>query len=117
MPPTLNNITLPPLTDYKEQHTWRGAMTEMADGSVAFDLVASLPKRTFTLTWRTLTQTQKQTLEAALLDLRTDPAPFTPPTPGAAQTTVTRTAADNEFVALATAAGLRWSLTLELREV
>lgn len=117
MPAILNSVTLPGLTDYKEQSAWRGAVSEMADGTVAFDLVASLPKRTFTLTWRTLTFADKQIIDALLLNLRSDPVEFIPPTPGAVAVEVTRTSAANDFIALATAAGLRWSLTLELREV
>ena len=114
--PILNGTTLPNPEQYREQRAFRGAMAEMADGSVAFDVVNLAAKRLYTLTWRNLTDAQKAIVETTFDALRGAAVDFTPPT-GDAATSVTRTEAELTFDVQLSAAGLRWNVSMELREV
>ncbi len=91
-------------------------MAEMADGSVVFDVVDADIKKVYTLTWKTITDANKAIVEAAYDAMKTASAAFTPPT-GASETTVTRTDREIAFDVLKTAFGLRWNVSMELREV
>ena len=114
--PILGGASLPNPAEYKEQRAFRGAMTEMADGSVVFDVVDADTKKLYTLTWKTISNANKVLVEAVYDALKIASAAFTPPT-GAAETNVTRTDKEIEFTVLNTAAGLRWNVSMELREV
>lgn len=113
---TLNGQTLPEVAGYREKRAFRGAVVEMADGTAAFDLVQPDAKRIFELEWRTLTGAEKGTVETVLAGMQAGAVKFSPPT-GEAELDVTRTATGVDFTAVATASGLRWAATLELREV
>ena len=58
---------------------YRGAMTDLADGSTQIDLVSDSKKRTFTLTWKNITTAQKDAIETAFHAIRKDSAAFTAP--------------------------------------
>lgn len=115
--PILGAYTLPHPSEYSEKQAYRGAVAEMADGSVQFDVVNDSIKKLYTLTWVLLTDAQKSTLETAFAALKLSPAFFTPPS-GAAMTSVTRVGPlDAVFSATNTAEGMRWNCSIELREV
>lgn len=112
----LNGQGLPSLTGYREKRAYRGAMIEMADGTAAFDLVQPNSKRVFELNWQTLTSAEKGAIETLFAAMQAGSVTFSPPT-GEGELDVTRTATGLDFVAVATATGLRWAVTMELREV
>ena len=114
--PILGGTTLPHPSEYKEARLFRGAMVEMADGSAAFDVVNTNAKKLYTLTWKAVTDTNKGTIETAFDAMKTASVAFTPPS-GAGATTVTRTDKDLAFDVIRAAPGLRWNVTMELREV
>ena len=115
--PILGAYTLPHPTGYSEKHGFRGAVAEMADGSVQFDVVNDSIKKVYSLTWVLLTDAQKSTLESAFGALKLSSAFFTPPS-GASMTSVTRVGPlDGVFTAASTAEGMRWNCSIELREV
>lgn len=115
--PILGAYTLPHPSGYSEKHGFRGAVAEMSDGSMNFDVVTDSIKKVYTLTWVLLTDAQKATLESAFAALKLSPAFFTPPS-GAAITSVTRIGPlDAVFTAANSAEGLRWNCSIELREV
>lgn len=114
--PILNGTFLPNPAEYREQRAFRGSKAEMADGSMAFDVVNGTAKRIYTLTWTAISDANKAIVETAYDGLKTSSTTFTPPS-GAAATTVTRTDREIEFTALRTASGLRWNVSIELREV
>lgn len=114
--PVIGIYTLPHPSEYREQRQFRGAMAEMANGAVAFDVVNTNPKRVYTLTWRAISDADRATLQNAYDSLKTADASFTPPT-GDGAVTVTRTPRELVFDGIKAAGGLRWQVTLELREV
>ena len=114
--PTLGTVTLPRPAGYTEQRSFRGAMSEMANGTVAFDLVQSTAKRLYTLSWTNVSDADKTTIETAFDLLGTATQSFVAPTGGS--TTVTRTDGGLEFAFAGAASGeLRWSVAMELREI
>ena len=113
--PVLDGTALPPISDYDEQREFRGGMAEMADGSVAFDVVSTTPKKLYTLTWKLIVDADKVVIEAAYDAMMTATVTFTPPN-GALATNVKRTKQQIKFVVLKTATGLRWNVSMELRE-
>lgn len=114
--PILNGTNLPAPSEYKEQRQFRGAMAQMADGSVAFDLVNTAAKRVFTLTWKLLSDANKVVIESVYDAMMMVAVDFTSPS-GAAATVVTRTENEIAFDVVNVAAGLRWNVSMELREV
>lgn len=64
---------------YSYSANYRGAMTELADGSTQIDLVDDAKKRTFTLSWKNITTAQRDTIEAAFHAIRKASASFTAP--------------------------------------
>ena len=115
--PILGAYTLPHPSAYVEKTVFRGAVQEMADGSYAFDVVATDAKRVYSLTWTLLNDTDKATLVTAFAALKLSPAFFTPPS-GDAITSVTRNGAlDATYTAVVTTTGLLWNASIELREV
>lgn len=112
--PVVGSITLPHISGCSLEVEHRGSMVEMADGSVAFDVVAA-DKQTWTLKWQTLTDTDKGTIESVWTSLATASAAMTTPTGGSI--TVTRSNRAPKFEAQFAAAGLRWDVELEFREV
>ena len=113
--PVLGSSTLPHPSEYKEAREFRGAMATMADGSAAFEVVNTNVKRTYTLTWRAISDTDRSTIRTAWDALKTASVSFTPPT-GDGAVTVTRTETGPTFEVVKAAAGLRWNVTMELRE-
>ena len=114
--PVLGSSTLPHPSEYKETPEWRGAMATMADGSAAFDVVNTNAKKTYTLTWRAISDADRGTIQTAWDALKTASVSFTPPT-GDGAVTVTRTETGPTFEVVKAASGLRWNATLELRQV
>lgn len=114
--PTLGTVTLPHPSEFRCARSFRGAPAEMADGTVAFDVVASAAKRTWVLSWAAISDTDKGTLETLYDALKTASATFQPPE-GGSTATVTRTNREPVFEAVKAKIGLRWNVELEFREV
>lgn len=92
--PVLAGYTLPQVAanrGYNYSVEYWGGMTQMADGSMAIDLVNDSAKRKFELTWKNITTAQKATVESAFNAIRKASASFTGPDGQTA--TVTRSAA------------------------
>lgn len=105
---------------YDEQLEFRGAPSEMADGSVMFDLVNPTGKHLFVLKWENITATQKATVETAwtAIYMSYSANNFTAPT--GTTYTVTRDPGQTkiDWKSTITGAGeLVWSGELRLREV
>lgn len=114
--PTLGTVTMPHPSAFRCEYAHRGGATEMASGAIAFDVVASAVKRVWVLSWAAINDTDKGTLETLYGNLRTASATFQPPE-GGSTATVTRTMRPPVFEQIKAAAGLRWNVELELREV
>lgn len=116
--PVLGAVTLPWPSEYSEPYGYRGASVEMANGTLAFDLVNPNSKRNFSLTWTHLTDAQRATVHTAFDTTKTASVTFVAPT--GSSYTVTRAANQNELKwSLREAAGgvFRWSTSMKLREV
>lgn len=74
---------------------YRGSMTTLADGSLQTDLVVDTAKRTFTLSWKNITSTQKTAIETAFNAIRKASGAFTAPDGQTA--TVTRSPQQKEI--------------------
>lgn len=112
--PAIGSITLPHVSGCSQEKEHRGAMVEMADGSVAFDVVAT-DKSTWTLQWQALTDSDKAIVESVWTALVTASASMT--TPEGGTITVTRSDRAPRFKPQRAASGLRWDVELEFREV
>lgn len=77
--PVLGSTTLPHPAGYRETPEWRGAMAEMADGTVVTHLVQTGAKRSFTLRWTGLTATDVGNVETAWTGIKQSSASFTSP--------------------------------------
>lgn len=97
---------------------YRGSMTVLADGSLQTDLVVDTAKRTFVLTWKNITSTQKTAIETAFNAIRKASGAFTAPDGQTA--TVTRSPQQKEIKWDTEVHGdgsYRWSGSLTLVEV
>ena len=112
--PVVGGITLPHVAGCSQEKQHRGTMVEMADGSVAFDVVAA-DKSTWTLKWQAINDTDKGTVESVWTALATASAAMTTPENGSI--TVTRSNRAPKFEAKFAAKGLVWDVELEFREV
>ena len=114
---TLAGQTLPDPNNYQYTSGYRGSGVTMASGAVKFDLVNTSPKRKFTISWKSLTGTQKSAVLAAWASLKTASGTFI--NYDAASYTVTRDPAspDLTFADLKTGSGVRWAVTIVLLEV
>lgn len=113
----LGAYSLPALSDYEETREFRGAMVEMADGTVQFDVVTTSAKRLFVLYWTLLTDAQKATLESAYDALKTATATLVLPTGVTPSPTVSRTKKELVFKPVMSGGNFLWSTSMELREV
>jgi hypothetical protein len=112
---SIAGTALPDPAHIQEDYAFRGAATEMADGSLQFDLVQSGAKRVWALTWTTLTAAQKTDLESALAAIKETPGVYTDMESNSH--TVTRHG--NERIRVQhrpTAHGVRYAVTVRLRE-
>lgn len=116
--PVLGGTTLPwPDNDgYQENTGYRGAGRIMADGSVVFDVVNTSLKRRFTLTWSTLTASEKATVETAFATVRDSSASFTAPTGTVYTVTRDDQTGDLDMPAKAVNGVFLFQCTLVLRE-
>ena len=115
--PTLGGTTLPDPSGYRERVGYRGAPSEMADGTLAWDLVNVNAKREFTITWKALTAANKTTLETAFATVKSASATFLAPTNVSYTVTRHPEQGDIEFEAIKqNSTTLRYNVTLQLRE-
>lgn len=115
--PTLGGTTLPYPSGYRERVGYRGGFTELADGTVAVDLVNVNAKREFTVTWRGLTSAQKTTVETAFATVKSASATFLSPTNVSYTVTRSPDQAEIEWEAIKqNSTTLRWNVTMQLRE-
>lgn len=116
--PVLGGTTMAHPSTYEESYGYRGAAVEMANGSIAWDLVTTTAKRVFTLGWKNISTTARNTIHTAFDTVKTATQTFTAPT--GSSYTVTRAPGQDELEWSAVADGqgnLRWSTTMQLREV
>jgi len=104
---------------YEEITTYRAVDTELADGTVATDMISTSAKRRFVLRWRALTDTEKGDIEAAFAAIKDGTARTFEPPFSSTTYEVTRDLQFYEvpFRSTLTANGLRWSAEMRLREV
>jgi hypothetical protein len=115
--PVLASQTLAHPSAFEVTVTFRGGVTELANGTQATDLVHSGAKKLFYLEWGTLTGAQKTTLETAFAAIKNTSASFTDP--DNASFTVTRdgdTELSFRYIRVA-GGGFRYATSLRLREV
>lgn len=115
--PTLGGVGLPYPSSYSERVSYRGGSSEMADGTVAFDLVSTSQKREFTLGWKGLTDAQRGAVLGGYAAVQSASATFL--SPANTSYTVTRhpEQGELEFEAVKqNSTTLRWSVTMRLRE-
>ena len=115
-----NNLPHPAPDGYRETVEFRGASTEMADGTVVYDLVNSTAKHVFILKWQNLTTTQRGTVETAWAAIKSSYSASNYTAPTGTSYTVTRDPGQRtlDWQAQIVAGGtLRWSGELRLREV
>lgn len=115
--PVLGTTNLPHPSTFRERVSYRGAFSEMADGSVAADLVNANAKRTFVIGWKMLNDTDKGTVATAFAAVKSSTATFTSPTGTSYTVTRDPQQSDIEFEATHTPGGFRWAVTMTLREV
>lgn len=115
--PTLGGTTLPYPSGYRERVGYRGAFSEMADGTVAVDLVNVNAKREFTVTWRAITAANKTTIETAFATVKNASATFLAPTNTSYTVTRHPDQAEIEFEAIKqNSTTLRFNVEMRLRE-
>ena len=115
--PTLGGTTLPSPSGYRERVGYRGGFTEMADGTLAVDLVNTNAKREFTVTWKGLNDTQKGAVETAFATVKSASATFLSPTNVSYTVTRSPDQSEIEWEALKqNSTTLRWNTTMTLRE-
>lgn len=115
---SLGGVSLPDPSEYEESEGYRGGGRLMADGSVAFDLVTTTAKHTYSIGWGALTGAQKTQVKNALATVKNASASFV--TLEGVTVTVTRAEDQEEvrFSAVPVAGGqVRWKAQLKLREV
>ncbi|MFN8493141.1 MAG: hypothetical protein U0350_36395 [Caldilineaceae bacterium] len=118
--PSLAGYTLAPPSAYDEEDVIRGGVGTMADGSVYFEVVTTTTtKREFALGWEMATDTQLAIIRMAWTAIATSYSSnnFISLTGGTY--TVTRHPDQKLFKvsAVKTAQGVRWKVSLRLREV
>lgn len=104
---------------YSESFLYRGADTEMADGSISTDLIYTTDKRMFTLHWSALTTVEKTALENAFAAAKFSSVGVAFTSPANIAYTVTRAKDFMEIVFesfLIAGGSLRWRAELRLRE-
>lgn len=117
--PVLAGYALPMPNEYSVSVSYRGGELEMADGSLAIDLVASAKKRLWTLEYLLLTDAQRTNLEAGFDAIKAGYTTNNFTDISGSQYTVTRTSATQElkFELVKSVLGNRWKTSLQLREV
>lgn len=114
------NLPFPSPDGYREQVEYRGGSSEMADGTIVYDLVNATAKHIFVFRWQNLTATQRGYVETAYASIKTSYSSSNFVAPTGTTYTVTRDPGQRqlEWQAQITAAGnLVWSGELRLREV
>lgn len=115
--PTLGGTTLPYPSGYRERVGYRGAFSEMADGTVAVDLVNTNAKREFTVVFKGLSGTDKGTVETAFATVKSASATFLSPTNVSYTVTRHPDQPEIEWEALkVNSTTLRFNVELRLRE-
>lgn len=115
--PVLATNALAHPSAYEVTVTFRGGVTELANGTQATDLVQANAKKLFYLEWNALTGAQKTTLETAFAAIKNTSGSFTDP--DNSTFTVTRdgdTEMSFRYIRVA-GGGFRYSASLRLREV
>lgn len=115
--PTLGGTSLPSPSGYNERVGYRGAPSEMADGTLAWDLVNTNAKREFTVIWRAITAANKTTIETAFATVKSASATFLSPTNVSYTVTRHPEQAEIEFEAVKqNSTTLRFNVEMRLRE-
>lgn len=119
--PILDSNTMAPVyyqKGFSYTAEYRGAFIQLASGSYVTDLVDGTVKRTFTLTWKNITSTQKTTIETAWASVKMVSKAFTAPDSQTA--TVIRDPSQKQLKwdsELTGTGDLLWSTTMVLIEV
>lgn len=109
---------LPQTTEFEYGIGYRGGSLRMADGSLVHDLVQAGTKRTVTLTWRDITETDRNTVVTRYANVASGSASLT--TPDGQTITVVRAEDQRELIwssRKVSGGALRWTATLRLEEV
>lgn len=77
--PVLGGTTLPHPSQFRRRRTYRGGRREMADGSLAVDLVSTTAKHTFDLEWPGLTSAELSTVQTAVAAIKDTAGAFLSP--------------------------------------
>lgn len=119
--PVLAGYTLPytsGVDGFSYSPAYRGGSVRLGNGTLAYDLVNDTVKRTFELTWRHVTEAQRDTINTAYNAIRKTSAAFTAPD---GQTATVNRAEDQTDLRwgtkLASGGRVLWSATLRLEEV
>lgn len=117
--PVLWGWTLASLSEFEDGVSYRGGTTTMANGSDVVDLVASnSPKRNFLLTWSAVTAAQKGDIRTAYNGtVVSGSASFTGPDSVTCTVTVADIAEGFTCKARRISSGLRWDITMKLKEL
>jgi hypothetical protein len=121
--PIIGSVTLPHLSEYSESVGFRGGHLILASGSVVYDVVNTSAKRTFRLSWKALTTTEKDDVMDAYNLLKISPASYVGPEGGTpVQVTRSEQQGELDWESVSVSNGqngqiLMWSTTLMLREV
>lgn len=98
--------------------SYRGGSVRLASGALAYDLVSDTVKRTFELSWRNVTETERNTINTAYNAIRKTSAAFTAPDGQTATVNRAEDQVELRWSSKKFAGGvLRWSGTLRLEEV
>jgi hypothetical protein len=116
--PALGGTTMPQCSEYRYQRGYRGGAVRLGSGTVAYDLVTATVKRTFELSWRNVSEANRDTINTAYATVASASASLT--TPDGVTATVMR-AEDQptlEWSAVAKSGSVfLWSTTMRLEEV
>ena len=115
--PALGGTTMPQCSEYKYMRAYRGGSIRLGDGSLAYDVVNATVKRTFELSWRNVSEANRDTINTAYATVASATASLT--TPDGVTATVNRAedqpALDWSAVAKSGSVFL-WSTTMRLEE-
>lgn len=119
--PVLAGYTLAQVAEpdgFSVGRSYRGGSLRLASGSLAYDLVNDTYKRTFELSWRNVTEAQRNTIDTAYNAIRKTSAAFTAPDGQTATVNRAEDQVELRWSGKKFAGGIqRWSGTLRLEEV
>ncbi|MBP8291231.1 MAG: hypothetical protein KAX65_00570 [Caldilineaceae bacterium] len=119
--PVLASTNLPQVAaqdGFSYAKLYRGSGVRLGNGTLAYDLVDDAVKRTFELSWRNISETNRDTVNTAYHAIRKTSGAFTAPD---GQTATVNRAEDQPELRWSSAKGpggtLVWSTTMRLEEV